>query len=148
MNDPERDFSSANPSLVVRLGGGALVLSGVLHLLLGLQSILTVRWLDAMAYGPYALMALGVVAIGVGWKVTLARDWAASAGLALAIVLTLGTAAWTALNFGQGIFSLLSFGTVSVSVVSIVGTALAIDGCRRATAARRRLRAEGLDIGI
>jgi hypothetical protein len=150
MNGPSQDddLQAIAPALTARLGGGALMLSGLLTALLGLQLALSVRGTGLFGVMPFVWMALGIGTIAIGWQVSRAREWAALTGATAGALLSVGHLVWLIVSFSNGLFSLLAIGNLPLAFAASLGAVLAMPACRRATAARERLRAVGLDVGI
>ena len=141
------DFAASAPTAVVRVCSGVLMVAGLLTALTGVQLLLS-RIVGALAIVPYVLVLLGVATIGVGWMAGRARWWAATAGLALAVALTLVNLGWFVYAFAGGIYSCMSMVSVPVSIGASVAMVFTLTPVRRATEARERMRAQGLDVGI
>jgi len=144
----EDDAALSAPSLVVRAGAGLLAVTGLTVGLVGLQSLLSVRFLGVAQYVPPAQLAVGVMAIVAAIFLGRARLWAAWGGLSLACLMAVGSLGWVIYTFGLGVFSLLALGSCFFGLLCLGVLPLTLGPCRRATAARERLREEGLDLGL
>jgi len=144
----DEDFSAAAPSTLVRACSGVLMLAGLLTALAGLQLLFS-RIIDVeVLVMKWALMVLGVAAIAIGWQASRARMWAAVSGLGLGVFLTLVNLGWLVFGFTHGMVSLMAMVSVPAAIGGAVAMVFTLAPVRRATEARRRLRAQGLDVGI
>ena len=55
---------------------------------------------------------------------------------------------WLVFSAGHGLFSLYALAAPFVSIAAFVMALLGLAPCQRASAARARLRAQGMDLGI
>ena len=145
----DADIAAAAAPLLVRIGGGLIVASGVLAFLTGMQVfMLGVRIRGVMEYAPWGLMLIGAATAASGALVFRMRGWGAVAGTGLSCILFLATALWLVWSFAHHLYSLFAFAAPFGAVVAVVLASLSIGPCQRATDARARLAAQGLDLGI
>jgi hypothetical protein len=144
----EDDIAAAVPPLLARVAGGAVALAGGIVGLTGAQTLLIVTVRGAMAAAPYVLLVLGLAQLILGTAVFRARAWAVVLAIASGALLTIASTVWLFFSFGNGLFSLFALGAPFVSVAAAVLALLAVGPCQRATAARERLRAQGMNLGI
>jgi hypothetical protein len=94
------------------------------------------------------LLLLGLPMVGLGAAVFRARAAAAIAAVGVGVLLVLASSAWLVLSFSHGLLSLFALGAPFVCVGAVVLTILALGPCQRATDARGRLKAQGMNLGI
>ncbi len=97
---------------------------------------------------PYVLVLLGVVEIAAGTLVFRARAWGAIGAVASSAVDLLASGFWLLVSVGHGLLSLYALASPFVVVVAGIMAVVAMGPCERASAARRRLREAGMDLGI
>jgi hypothetical protein len=100
------------------------------------------------AFAPYFQLALGAATIGIAFYLGRARSWAALAGLAMSGALLVLNGAWLVFSFANAVFSLFALVSTFAPIGAGILVLLAAADVRRASEARRRLRASGLDLGI
>ena len=144
----EDDIAAAVPPPMARVAGGALALAGGVVALTGFQTMMAVTIRGPVAAVPYVLLGLGVPHLVLGAMVFRARVWAAIAGIGGTALLTLASAFWLVFGMGHGFFSLYALGAPFVSMAAFVLVLVGVGPCQRASAARDRLRAQGMDLGI
>jgi hypothetical protein len=144
----EDDIAEAVPALMARVAGGVLALAGGVVALTGVQTMMAVTIRGPVAVVPYVLIGLGLPHLVLGIMVFRARVWAAVAGIAGTSLLTLASAFWLVFGIGHGFFSLYALGAPFVSMAAFVLVLLGLGPCQRSSAARSRLRAQGMDLGI
>jgi hypothetical protein len=144
----EDDIAAAVPPLLARIAGGVVALAGTVVALTGMQTLLMVSIRGPLVAAPYVLAVLGVPHLVLGAMVFRARVWAALAAAGGTALLTLSSAAWLVFSFANGLLSLYAMAAPFASVASLVFALLALGPCQRASAARARLRAQGMDLGI
>jgi len=144
----EDDIAAAVPPLSARIAGGAVALAGAVVGLTGAQTLLIVTVRGPMAAAPYALGVLGLAEVVLGVVVFRARAWATVLAIASSALLTIASSVWLFFSVGHFLFSLFALGAPFVSVAAGVFAMLAVGPSQRATAARERLRAQGLNLGI
>ena len=141
------DFAAAAPTTVVRACSGVLMVAGLLTALTGLQLVLSYL-IGALALVPYVLLVLGVAGIALGWMAGRARWWAATFGLALAVLLAFVNLGWFVYAVANGFYSCMSMVSVPAAIGAAVAMVFTLQPVKRATLARARLRDQGLDVGI
>lgn len=146
--EEDDDYAAAAPGLLVRACTGVLMVAGLFTALTGLQLMLS-RLIDVeVQVMKWALLLLGIGTIAVGWQASRARMWAAAGGLGLAIALTLVNLGWAIFGLVHGLISLMSIVSVPTAIAAAVAMVFTLGPVRRASRARARLRAQGLDVGI
>jgi hypothetical protein len=144
----EADIAATAASLLVRIAAGLVLAAGLVVLLTGLQTTFLVTIRGPMGAAPYALFALGsatVVAATMVWRM---RGWGAIAATVLCGLQALCATIWLFYSMMHGLFSFYAAVAPIASVVGLVFGVVAIGPCTRASAARARLVAAGLDFGI
>jgi len=145
----EVDPSAAAPPLVVRAAAGVAAFTGLMVGLTGLQLLLSVRFAHVgLAVVPYAMLLLGGGQIMLAVFVARARAWAAVASLVVAGFALLSMGTWLVFSVTSGIYSCVGLVVPPLALAAVVTGALSIGPARRADAARRRMRDEGMDLGL
>jgi hypothetical protein len=145
----EDDIAAAAPPLLARVAGGIVVLAGLVVALTGTQTLVILdRIYWPYSLGPYSQLALGVPALFVGALVFRARAWAALGAIGLSVLLTLVSTLWLYVSVTHGLVSLFALGSPFVAMAALVLSILALGPCQRATEARARLTAQGMNLGI
>jgi hypothetical protein len=145
----EDDIAAAAAPLLARVAGGVVVLAGLVVLLTAVQTWMILdRLYPPYNLGPDAEFALGVPAVIVGVMIFRARAWAAMAAIGLAGLMTLVSALWLVVSFAHGLFSFFALGAPFLAMAAFVLSILALGPCRRATEARGRLEAQGMNLGL
>lgn len=144
----ESEIEAAAVPVVVKAAGGAVLGAGALAALVVVQMVTGFLISSEIVLVLIALAGLGLANMALGFLVMRARAWAAIAALVGCSLLFLANAAWLWISFRGGLLSLFAMGAPVVSFLAIVLLAFAIEPCRRATLARARLAAEGLDLGV
>ena len=144
----EEDIAAATPPVIARIAGGLVALAGIVVALTGLQTLAMVTIRGPLAMVPYVLALLGVTEIAAGTLVFRARSWGAIAAIATSVVNVLVTGLWLLVSMGHGLLSLYAMASPFVSMVGCIMAIVAMGPCERASAARRRLREQGMDLGI
>jgi hypothetical protein len=145
---PEDDIAAATPPLLARVAGGADALAGLLVALTGVQTLTLVNLRAPYTLAPWVLVALGLPTVVLGTFVFRARAIAAIAAIGAGVVLVLASSAWLILSFTHGLFSLFAMASPFVAAAAMVLTILALGPCQRASSARERLSAQGMNLGI
>jgi cation transport ATPase len=144
----EDDIAAAAPPTLARVAGGIVVLAGLVVALTGVQTMTIVRLFWPYQLGPYAQLALGLPALFVGATVFRARAWAVLVAIGLTVLLTLVSTAWLYVSITHGLFSLFALGSPFIAMAALVLSILAVGPCQRATEARARLTAQGMNLGL
>jgi hypothetical protein len=143
----EDEVAASVPTPLVRMSGAAIALAGGVVGLAGLQTLMfTMR--GPIALAPYALLGAALPHLVLGVMVFRARAWAALASIAGCVVLTLVSGLWLLVAIGHLLFSLYALLAPVASVVALVFAFVGLGPCQRASAARARLKAQGMDLGI
>lgn len=152
--DPPRttdddDMAALANTTLPRAGAGAMAVAGLCAVLGSFQTWMLVRFLGlALASVPWLFVVMGVAAIYVGAKLAGARRWAAVTTIALGSLLTVTSGAWVLYAFMLHFTAFFLILTPIVASLAVILAAIAIPTCDRADAARKRLSAQGLDLGM
>jgi hypothetical protein len=144
----EDDIAAAVPPMAARVAGGVMVLAGFVVGLTGAQTLAIVTVRGPMSPAPYVLAMLGVAELVLGVVVFRARAWGTVLAIASGAILTIASSVWLLFSVRHGLFSLFALAAPFASVAAGVFAALAMGPCQRATEARDRLRAQGMNLGI
>ena len=144
----DADLAAAAPNTLVRVASGLVMAAGLATALVGVQNLVGFEMFGLYFAMLVGLLVLGAAAIAIGWIHGKARAWAALASLAMAILLTLGSMAWLIVSLLGGGISMMAFFAVALSGIATMVVPFSVGPCRRATAARAKLRAAGLDLGL
>jgi hypothetical protein len=144
----EDDIAAASPPKFARIAGGAVALAGGVVGLTGVQTLMVLDMRSAYWPFPYALLALGAAHVVLGGVIFRARVWGALCALGGGALLVLASGAWLFVGLAHAYVSLYALASPFVSAAAIVFAALAIGPCQRASAARARLKAQGMSFGI
>ena len=146
--DAEEDIAASSPPLLARVAGGGIALAGAVVALTGAQTLAMVSIRGPFAVAPWVLLALGVGEIVLGGVVFRARAWGAvlAVGVSLGQVLAAGT--WLFFSASHGLISLYALAGPFVSLAAVALSVIAMGPCQKASAARARLKAQGMDLGI
>ncbi len=99
-------------------------------------------------YLNWALLALGASQVALAAGTLRLRGIQAIAAAVLAGILAPVVSAWAALNLSLAIFSCMQAGAVLLAWSAALLSPFAIPPARAADAARRKLAAEGMDLGM
>jgi len=144
----EDDIAAAVPAPMARVAGAAVALAGGIVALTGAQTLLLVTVRGPFAVVPWVLLVAGMPQIVFGVWIFRARVWAAIAAIPSSGLLALVTAAWLVFSVGHGLISLFAVAAPFGAIAALVFAFLGMGPCQRATAARLRLRAQGMNLGI
>jgi len=143
--DPADDLSIPT---IVKIGGGASMVSAGFTVALALQTLLNFRLRGPIVAVLPLMGALGIAGLVTGWGSLRGRAGSVvGSTITGGLVATLGLA-WAVYALLGGLVSPLSFGVVPLAVLATVVCGVAISPARRVTSARDRLRAQGLDFGV
>jgi len=144
----EEDIAAATPPVIARIAGGLVALAGMVVALTGVQTLAMVTIRGPLALVPYVLALLGAIEIAAGTLVFRARGWGAIGAVGTSFVNVLASGFWLLVSMGHGLLSLYALASPCVSLVGGIMAVVAMGPCERASAARRRLREQGMDLGI
>lgn len=143
----EDDVAAAVPPVLVRVSGGVIALAGAVVGLTGVQTLMfTMR--GPIALAPYLLIGVALPHFVLGVMVFRARAWAAVAAIGGCFLLSLVSGVWLVIAVSHLLFSLYAVVAPLASVAALVFAFLGLGPCQRASTARARLRAQGMDLGI
>lgn len=144
----DEDIAAAAAPAIVRVAGGVVVLAGTVVALTGGQTLAMVTIRGPLAAAPWALLAAGVGEALLGAAVFRARAWGVMAAAGASFALVMLTGAWLVVSLSHGLFSLYALGGPGVSLAAAVVALMALGPSQRASAARTRLKEQGMDLGI
>jgi hypothetical protein len=144
----EDDIAAAVPPVIARVAGGAIALAGGAVALTGVQTLMVMTIRGPLAYAPYLMLLLGAVHLVLGAMVLRAREWAALASIAGTGLLVIVSGVWAWLCLTHYVFSLYVYASPCVSIAGLIFAIIVLGPCRQASAARARLRAQGMNLGI
>ncbi len=143
----DEDLAASQPSPLVRVAGGACMLTGLFTALQAVQ-----LWgfvlIGAVKLIPLLMLAFGVGAIFVGFHVARLRGWAAASATGLCGFIVLAQSAWVFYGLAHGFVSLVGFALPPAALAAAVLCGLAVPASFRADLARRRLAEDGLSTGM
>jgi len=144
--DVDQQLEAIRPTAALKAAVGCVAISGVLAALAALQLWDAVILFGVVRFVPYALAVVGIASIVLSLKLYRQRVWAAVTALVLWAVSALGCGLWFLLSASSGFVSLIALLLPLAGALSATLSAVALGGCRRTAAARRRLAAHGLDV--
>jgi hypothetical protein len=144
----EDDILSATPPALVRVAGGLVLFAGAMAVLTGGQVFLVAVMRGPLAAVPYLLVGAGALDAFFGLMVFRARDWAAIGAVAVSGILMLLAFGWLVVSFGGGLFQMYAMISPFAAAAALAMSIASLGPCRRATAARERLAAQGMNLGI
>lgn len=144
----EEDIAAAVPPVIARVAGGAIALAGGAVALTGVQTLLMMTIRGPLAYAPYLMLLLGAPHLVLGAMVLRARDWAALASIGGTALLILVSLAWAFICVTHFVISLYVLASPIVSIIGLIFAIIGLGPCRQASAARARLREQGMNLGI
>jgi len=145
--DDDVDLRNVNPTFP-KIAAGAALLSGALAIMNAVQTLGSVVIHSAWWLAPYVLLALGAGLVYLAKNLFTARRWAALAVLVVGSVLAFTSAAWLYYAVTHGFIALYVVWTPMGAVVSVALGAASLPACDRATLARQRLAAQGMNLGL
>lgn len=147
--EADDDVFATEPTTIVKVAASLQALCGLFWGLAGLQTVLSIRFRSPIVSAmPWLMLVGGIAMIWLGSQIYRARGPAAVAGAVLGAVCALGMASWFIGTMMLGVFSCIALLVMPLGLGACVTGALAIAPSRRASAARRRLSAQGLDLGL
>lgn len=150
-NDDETGFADLAPSISVRLAAGLHVVSGLYVLLSAVQLLTSIVFfgeLELVQYLNWFLCLLGALQIVAGAQIIRMRTPWGVLGTALAVVVALTVTGWMVANISFQIFSCMQLGALVFAWAATMITPLTIGPIARASAARKKLEAGGMGLGL
>jgi hypothetical protein len=141
------DVAAITPTLAVKVAGGSAILSGALCLVIALQSTVILQVQGVFQAGSALFLAVGVVAIISGYRLTRMRGGAATLTSAVGCAVLVLALGWFVLALTRGVLIVLALPMLPVAAVSAITSFTSRASVALADAARKRLRAQGLDVG-
>jgi hypothetical protein len=146
---PIDDLAIAKTPPVVRFAAGVLLAAGVFGLLHALQLFAVVAQIrGAFGIVPPTIGASSLLLIVVAWGFSRARVWAPWLAVAAAVVLLLASVVWFWFALLNGFFTLFGFMVPGFALVAVPLAIMARKPCVETAAARKRLQAQGLELGV
>ena len=146
--DPVDDIAVIIPSRTVKVAAALTMLSGVVTLGLAVQASTLLNPIGVYRLSPLVFAALGLGALVSGARVSRMRAGSAHWSVALAALMALAGLTWFVLALKSGVLLVMALALAPLAIVAIVASLLSLALVERATAARKRLRAQGLDSGL
>ena len=146
----DNDIAALGATGLVKAAALVQAVSG-LFTLLGVVQLAGATFFGAYApltQGKWALGALGLLAMVLGARLVKMRMQRTAAAALLAIVLAPLATGWLLLCASAGALSLMQSAAAGASWLALLLVLLSIPDTRRADAARARLAASGMDIGM
>ncbi len=142
------DVAAVTPPTTVKVSGACSMLAGVLTLVLAVQAgaVLQVRGAYQLAVVLFAVCGLG--AIVSGFRLTRLLGGSALLTTGFACMTLLSALAWFVVALMNGVLVLLALPIVPVAGAAAITAFTSRALVERADAARSRLRAQGLDLGL
>lgn len=146
--DGDDDLRHVNPTLP-KVAAAFTFLAGVLAALNAIQTLTSVVIRSTFwSLIPYALIAIGAAIVFIAKNVFTARRWAALAAIVASAVLVVASAAWLYFAVTNGFIALYAIWTPMAGLLAIALCAASLPACDRATNARERLAAQGMNLGL
>ena len=142
------DIAAVTPTPAVKLGGALTIGSGLIACVLALQAGALLEARGAYRLAEPLFLLLGVACVFGGYRLTRLRAGAALLSCVAAGVTVLSALAWFVLTFMSGVFVLLALALVPLASLAAIASLASLKPVERAAAARKRLRAQGLDAGL
>jgi hypothetical protein len=142
--DAEDAFEATKATSIVRTSTGLVAGTALLLEMSALQLVLNFHLVGLARMVTWGLVVLGAVLFVVAIKLYRQRVWAAQAAIGLAATTAIATAGWLLVLLGSGTFSLYALALPPLSIAAAITSYSALAQCKRASAARERLRGEGV----
>lgn len=133
---------------VAKLAGGLAMLAGSITALTSVQAFTMMRLRGPWIAAPWALIAAGIAGLAAGTQVYRARSWALTCQSIAAAAALCVSAAWLYHSLEYNIISLFAWANPLLWLAAAALSLAASPACARATAARRRLSARGIGLGL
>ncbi len=150
-DEEEGGYADLAPSITVRLAAGLHAVSGLYLVLAAVQILITLRFFGELAFMQYlnwALVVLGVAQIYVGAQLVRMREPYGVVAVALGFFAALFVTGWVVANVSFAVFSCMQvFGLLFAWGAALAST-LSVGPVKRAAAARKKLEAGGMDLGL
>ena len=144
---PDVSTRARRPDLV-SAAAAVLGVESCLVILLGLQNTLMMKWYPPYDNAVYGLVALGVLAAVLAFRVARVDPLQQRLAIGGAVLLLLGAGGWTLFSFRSGVFSALGVLTIFGALSSLVLLTGSLPACADSYAARQQLRAEGVEFNL
>ena len=146
--DGDDDLRHVNPTFP-KVAAAFTFLAGVLSALNAIQTLTSVVIRGSFwSLVPYGLIVIGAVLVYFAKNVFTARRWAALGGIVAAAVLVVASSGWLYFAVTNGFIALYAIWTPMAALLAIGLCAASLPACDRATNARDRLSAQGMNLGL
>jgi hypothetical protein len=145
-----RDLADCRPGSVIKGAAGAMAFSGVGCLMLALQGVLLMgpSRSEPVTFALAVEALLGILLLVMAIRLLKVRLLTTIAAALIAGACALTILALSVFALSRGLLSLLGFAVPGLCVISSLLALSAIGSARRAGAARQRLRARGISLGL
>lgn len=149
-SDPgDADLALVDASASAKASSALHGMAGVISALAGVQFVTSGSFVDpALNAVPWSLIALGVLEVPIALLVLRNHYPAALAGALLAPLLAIAALGWLVLGMSSGMMSFLAMSAVPAAGGAAVVAPFALASVRRGWAAKRRLAASGMELGL
>jgi len=145
----DADLEAVRLTGPVRLAAAFLGAGGGACAVAGLQFVGMLRSAEAWEYAlQYGLIAAGALEVGLGLLVLRMRHGAAIGAAILAPLLALASMGYMVLTIRWGVATCIAFVAPPLAGLGAIFSLFALAPTRRATLARKRLAASGLELGL
>ncbi len=146
--DGDDDLRDVNPTFP-KVAAAFTFLAGVLSTLNAIQTLMSVHIRASFwSLVPYVLIVIGATLVYFAKNTFTARRWGALGAVVTAAILTVTSSAWLYFAVTNGFIALYAIWTPMAALLAIGLSAASLPACDRATNARDRLAAQGLNIGL
>jgi hypothetical protein len=142
------DIVAVTPTPAVKIAGALSLGSGLIACVLALQAGALLEARGAYQLAEPTFLLLGAACLVGGYRLTRMRAGAALLCAVASGVLVLAALGWFVITLLGGVFVLLALGLVPLASVAAIASVASLKPVERASAARKRLRAQGLDAGL
>jgi hypothetical protein len=149
MTETETESLEAPP--LVKAAAAVQGVSGLYVALAAFQLLISLEFygrLLVVQYLNWALLALGIVQLVFALGTLRARLRSAIVSTAIAWILAPTILGWAAVCISVSIFSCIQAGAILLVASAAMLSPFAIAGARKAEAVRKKLEAEGMDLGM
>jgi hypothetical protein len=150
-DEDEGGYADLAPSITVRLAAGLHAVSGLYLALSAVQVLISARFFGPLAWLQYlnwTLLFVGVGQIYVGAQLVRMREPYGVVAVVLGFVVALLVTGWVVANVSFTVFSCMQIFALLFAWGAALASTLAVGPVKRAAAARKRLEAGGMDLGL
>ena len=142
------DVAAVTPPLSVKVAGACSMLAGVLCLVLALQAGAVLAVAGAFQLAVVLFVVCGLGAVISGFRLTRLLGGSALLSAGFASMTLLSALAWFVVALMNGLVILLALPILPISGAAVITSLANRELVAKADAARSRLRAQGLDLGL